>query len=561
MMKKTYFIFIIFALFFLNACTPKINVKESQNKESGKVTITLASNFEGGDSCIIVLEKDSEIKLPAIGTLWQRDGYSFLGWSASNTSDEISYFDKASFTALFDHTLYAVWKKIVNIKYDANGGKGKIETQTFLYGDTIKIEDGNLFKNGDYIFACWNTMSDGSGDNIEIGTEYSDYLNMTLYAKWIKIDSALTMDIAEYDYQNYAFVSDCNEYAIDVIIPEFYKGYKVTKIGSHAFEDCVKLKSCYIPNTVKLIGSYAFYNCSNLTSIYIPNSVNTIGGFSFSNCSNLTDVVLSNSITSIESNTFSFCTSLMSIEIPYRVTSIGALAFYGCNSLGSIEIPDSVETIGFSSFSGCFNLSNVSLSNQLVSVESALFYNCSSLTSIKIPDSVKLIDKYAFQGCTSLKSVNISYGLNYVGDYAFSECLSLEEIILPDSITDVGPAIFYKCSNLKSVSISKNIESLPCVEKGGIGFFRGCTSLVSVNLPLKLNTISNYCFMECTSLKLINMEKNVSKIGTYAFYGCADKLTISYNSLINNWEKIILEDGWTTSSFTTIECNDGVLNL
>lgn len=552
---------LIMLFVFFVACNPSESnsKKELSDDQSNTFTITLVANFDGGEDKPISVTKNTDITLPAIGTVWNRKGYFFKGWSASETSDEISYEDKAVFTALFDQKLYAVWKKIVNISYDANGGKGKIEDQTFLYGDTIKIADGNDFKNGDYVFACWNTKADGSGSNIEIGTEYSDDISMTLYAQWIKVNSSLTMDVAEYDYQYYSYVSDCSEYAVEINIPEYYKGYKVTKIGKEAFQNCSKLTRIDLPNNLVSIGWSAFYNCTNLSDINLPESLTSIG-----------------------LQAFWGCTSLKVVDIPNGVTELGNSVFGNCTNLTTVTIPDSVEILGSSIFKNCSNLSKVSLNNNIKSITSGMFYNCSNLVSINIPDSVTSIDMYAFNGCTKLQNINIPYGVTSIGNYAFSECSSLEEITIPDSVTEVGSAVFYGCSGLKRVTLSKKIEDMPCEEKGGVGFFKGCTSLTDIVLPDELKTISNYMFRGCSNLKSVAVGDKVSSIGAYSFYECdkletinipstvtsikvnaftSENISITYQSTINDWNKIQLESGWKSSSTYSINCKDGVLVL
>ena len=80
--------------------------------------------------------------------------------------------------------------------------------------------------------------------------------------------------------------------------------YEVTSIGKWAFDECSKLTSITIPNSVMSIGNSAFAWCEGLTSISIPNSVTSIGWEAFNGCS-----------------------SLKSIKIPKGLTNIGVDAF------------------------------------------------------------------------------------------------------------------------------------------------------------------------------------------------------------------------------------------
>ena len=136
----------------------------------------------------------------------------------------------------------------------------------------------------------------------------------------------------------------------NIVIPKFVKinrtQYRVTSIGSEAFDGCENLTSITIPEGVTSIGVNAFRGCSSLTSINIPNSV-----------------------ISIERDAFEFCKSLRSIIIPNSVTFIGRLVFRGCEKLETIIVPDECNidipwgygymAINGTAFLDCDNLKSV----------------------------------------------------------------------------------------------------------------------------------------------------------------------------------------------------------
>ncbi len=121
-----------------------------------------------------------------------RDGYDFLGWSASKTATTPT----TSFTYGNSVTLYAVWKQ-ADVKYDLtlNAGDGafsdgsKTKTYPISYGQTYKSAFGNSFptpvlrgytfdyydyNNGQYGLDSSN-WEDGYGLNSD-GTMYAKYL-------------------------------------------------------------------------------------------------------------------------------------------------------------------------------------------------------------------------------------------------------------------------------------------------------------------------------------------------------------------------------------------------
>ena len=156
----------------------------------------------------------------------------------------------------------------------------------------------------------------------------------------------------------------------------------MTRIGQAAFQNCKRLLSVRIPNSVVSVGQNAFYNCSGLTSVTIPNSVTSIGEAAFRGCSGLT-----------------------SITIPNSVTSIGEYVFYNCSGLTSVTIPNSVTFIGLCAFA-----------------------YCSGLTSVTIPNSVTFIDNHAFQFCSGLTSITIGSGTITIGDQVFACCPELKDV-------------------------------------------------------------------------------------------------------------------------------------
>ncbi len=112
----------------------------------------------------------------------KKDGYRFMGWFTDSELD--SPFDFAT-PISEDTVLYASWKKILTLTYNANGGDGEIIEQTLLEGDEITLRE-NTFTRTDYGFACWNTSNDGSGDRYDDQETFIPTESMTLYAQWGK---------------------------------------------------------------------------------------------------------------------------------------------------------------------------------------------------------------------------------------------------------------------------------------------------------------------------------------------------------------------------------------
>ena len=111
----------------------------------------------------------------------------------------------------------------------------------------------------------------------------------------------------------------------NVYIPRRIKGYKVTGIEESAFENCSKITSVTIPDTVTTIGNRAFSYCENLTSVTLSNSVTTIGRYAFANSSNLSSITIGDSVTSISDHVFWDCINLTSIQFEGTVDEWNAI--------------------------------------------------------------------------------------------------------------------------------------------------------------------------------------------------------------------------------------------
>ncbi len=269
-----------------------------------------------------------------------------------------------------------------------------------------------------------------------------------------------------------------HDFEVDGIYYNFLDGdsVEVTYYGddssSAKYTGELSLKSTVTYNDmtyrVTMIGSYAFDDCSGLTgSLTIPEGVTTIGEFAFYDCSGLTG----------------------SLTIPEGVTSIGIYAFYGCSGLtGSLTIPESVTTIGYSAFYGCFGLTgSLTIPEGVTAIGSYAFAYCSGLTgSLTIPEGVTTIGDYAFHRCSGIESIEVEQGNEFyyskgnclietasktllvgcknsvipndgsiitIGEFAFFDCSGLTgSLTIPEGITTIGNGAFYYCYGLTQIT-------------------------------------------------------------------------------------------------------------
>ena len=113
-----------------------------------------------------------------------RTGYKFVGWYVNLTDKEAFDFNKA--TATQNITLHAKWEaNKYTVKFDANGGTGKMADQQFTY-DQEGTLNANSFTREGYTFAGWSETSKET-------VKYADKAKVknlaasgtkTLYAVW-----------------------------------------------------------------------------------------------------------------------------------------------------------------------------------------------------------------------------------------------------------------------------------------------------------------------------------------------------------------------------------------
>ena len=95
----------------------------------------------------------------------------------------------------------------------------------------------------------------------DIAVENAD--GVTIYYNFIN-DAATELEVTFHDY---------TKYKDKVVIPNevtyMSRKCRVTRIGNNAFQDCTRMTSVTIPNSVTSIGNNAFRGCVGMTSVTI----------------------------------------------------------------------------------------------------------------------------------------------------------------------------------------------------------------------------------------------------------------------------------------------------
>ncbi len=226
----------------------------------------------------------------------------------------------------------------------------------------------------------------------------------------------------------------------DVVVPSnvTYNGEKYTvtvlkdgfKVNPFRFEDellkygedCKKIRSIVLPNTLKEVYTYP----SGVKSLTLPESVEVIGGSAFGDCQ--------------------FTTA----KLPPNLKKVGRVPFFKGKLPKTMTIPASLTDIdGNNMFYDCSGLQSIVVdpSNpKYCSVDGVLFNKDTTVLhgypmdkpdiAYKVPSTVKKIESGAFH-CSKLQYCIFPEGLEVIEDMAF-KFSSIRSFTLPKSLKTVG---------------------------------------------------------------------------------------------------------------------------
>jgi len=112
-----------------------------------------------------------------------RSNHVFMGWSTNAGAATAQYQPGANYNANADVMLYAVWKPIYTIVYNANGGVSPPPPQTKQHDIALTLSTAKPTRT-DYIFQGWSPSPSVTALLLQPGGKYTGNSNITLYAIW-----------------------------------------------------------------------------------------------------------------------------------------------------------------------------------------------------------------------------------------------------------------------------------------------------------------------------------------------------------------------------------------
>ncbi len=284
-------------------------------------------------------------------------------------------------------------------------------------------------------------------------------------------------------------------------------------IGEHTFENCKRLKTVKLADSIETIELQAFAS-SGLKTITLPKNLKTVGASAFAWNTNLTEIELPVGLEIIEDYAFSDCDSLERIVIPEGVVEMKSCVFYDCDKLAYVSLPDSLTVLPYQIFTQCYNLKEVKLPSKLTTIEKWAFLNCSSLTEVTLPDTLTTLEEGVFCNCTALQRLEIPAGVDVIPTELCQGCTSLKEVVIHGG-KSVGQSAFAYLEQLETVTLADSITEI-----GDWAFF-GCIRIETLDLPENLQIIGDYALSNCTSLSKMEFPAGLKHIGYNAVVGNA----------------------------------------
>lgn len=464
-------------------------------------SVSFDANGGVGSAEKITLKYGEMAEVPGSG--FSRTGYTFSGWNTQIDGRGTAYAFGQTVTNLSSTqgtnvVLYAQWTaNSYQVKFDLNGGEGKLDGWKATYDKPFKLPDENSATRENYSLIGWITVIDGKNVTYTPGQEVKNLASedgtvIMFIAQWGKSGTFGTLT------------------------------WKLTDDGTLTISGSGEMDSLGYPWE-----DYA----STVRRLEVQSGVTSIAKFAFSGFEALEEVVLADTVTIIDGSAFSMCGKLSKLDLGSGLRVIYSHAFEFCDSLEEVNLPASASSISPSAFENCGSLQNfhVASGNETYcDVDGVLFWNGKILLaafpggrtgSYTVPGSVKTIGDCAFYA-SKLTEVVLPSGLKAMGDYCFRYS-TVSQLTLPVGLENLGVGTFEACRELKTVIVPSSVKTVP---ESAFSF----SGLETVTLEDGITAIEKEAFLSCAITK-ITIPSSVTSIGEHA---------LGYEANRMNYDKI-----------------------
>lgn len=456
-----------------------------------------------------------------------RDGYTFIGWYL-----EESFINKVTFPfeVTKDQTLYAKWEENIpaSISFNVNeeGVLTSVEGISEINNEVVipsRVNDIDVIEIGDKVFA----------DNLfikklVIPESVKSLGNKICYGaknlEEVVLPNNITV-IPDYAFENCSSLTNIN-------IPT-----SLVQIRANAFSQTA-LKEFIAPESLKEIWLYAFKDAKELRNVELKN-VTEIGDMVFENCKKLESIVIPETLEEIGASVFGGCSSLQDIDLPNKPLALDHNTFYGSAYYedksnwenGVLYVDNYLLAIN----SDFLNLSEYEVKEGTIAIAiNAFLNNAKNLTKITLPEGLKLIGDKAFSSLSKLESVNIPSSVDTIGYNAFASTGISKN---STNWSDNGLYIDGWLVNVQNTKISE-FE----VKEGTIGVSNGsdvsfipsrARKITKLTLPASLRYIGKNSFKQLTLIKEISLGGSLEFIKEGAFAVCSSLEKVNLDECTN----------------------------
>lgn len=391
-----------------------------------------------------------------------------------------------------------------------------------------------------------------------------------------------------------AKITAYNGKAISLVIPATVEGYTVNAIGDSAFENCDKIISVTIPESVKDIGSCAFYktgyynntanwekgvlyigsflieaNESVKGAVEVKDATTLIADYAFASRSGITSVILPKELAVIGDSSFSGCTAIKNVtsgatEDEWKSVVIGTGNENLINAKFTFaEIPHThvyvVEEVLPTCIEAGYKVSTCECGDIQREDYDALGHNfvnnvCSRCKEREYEISI-VNNEVTILGChtslsgeITLPDVISGYAVTAIGEKAFADNEKIENIIIPASVTSIGDMAFAG----SKIAVEVSSENPNYLTENGILYNKTKSALLycsankageKLEIPVGVTVIGVGAFYGASAVQSVKIPDSVVSIDKDAFAGCTGIKSVIYDGTKTQWGKINIGEG------------------
>ena len=250
------------------------------------------------------------------------------------------------------------------------------------------------------------------------------------------------------------------------------------------------------------------FNGFNVSSVTMPANIVGIGARAFQN-SELTTIAIPSKVTYLGDNAFSGSTALATVNFDGQISQLGATVFSGT----AYEATMPKDTSGtFIFFDDRYEI---------------IYSYIGTAKQVTTPSTARIIGGGAFKNNTTVTKLTIGDSIRHISDYAF-EGSALQSVTVGKFFASMGVGIFKNCASLASVNFTSKYH----LASFGESMFEGCVALKEINISeiSSLKEFKDKAFFGCSSLEKVQVSNNFLKVGASAFEGCTSLVTVDFGT-------------------------------